>query len=97
MKNNFIYFLLLLFVQLGFAQNKFSWQGYFSYNEIKAVSNLCLDIPEGELFCLLGHNGAGKSTTINLLTGMLNASEGNISIFGLDFQKNLDFIRKKIK
>jgi len=39
--------------------------------DIKAVDNLSLEIPKGQLFCLLGHNGAGKTTTINLLTGLI--------------------------
>ncbi|QIH38832.1 T9SS type A sorting domain-containing protein [Flavobacterium sp. Sr18] len=38
MKKSVLYFLLLLFVQMGFAQSDLSWQGYFSYNEIKDVS-----------------------------------------------------------
>ena len=39
--------------------------------EVKAVDDLSLEIPKGQLFCLLGHNGAGKTTTINLLTGLI--------------------------
>ena len=38
MKKSVLYFLLLLFIQMGFAQSNLSWQGYFSYNEIKDVS-----------------------------------------------------------
>ena len=38
MKKSVLYFLLLLFVQMGFAQSDLSWQGYFSYNEIKDLS-----------------------------------------------------------
>ncbi|MFV8391547.1 T9SS type A sorting domain-containing protein [Flavobacterium sp. LB2P6] len=38
MKKSVLYFLLLLFIQMGFAQSNLSWQGYFSYNEIKDIS-----------------------------------------------------------
>ena len=38
MKKSVLYFLLLLFIQMGFAQSNLTWQGYFSYNEIKDVS-----------------------------------------------------------
>lgn len=40
-----------------------------------------------EIFCLLGHNGSGKSTTINMITGMIEKTKGSIIING----KNLDF------
>ena len=73
MKNNFIYFLLLLFVQLGFAQNKFSWQGYFSYNEIKAVSestNTVFAASENALFSKNTITNEIKTTnTIDGLSG----------------------------
>ena len=68
-----------------------------SFNHKKAVNNLNFSILEGELFCLLGHNGAGKSTTINLLTGMLKPDAGGqISFFGMDYEKDLDLIRRRM-
>lgn len=42
-----------------------------SFDDKKVVSDLSLSLFEKEIFCLLGHNGAGKSTTINILTGIL--------------------------
>lgn len=61
-----------------------------SYNkgEIKAVNNLNLDIKSGEIFGFLGPNGAGKTTTIKMMTGILNADEGNITINGHDIKKD---------
>jgi len=41
----------------------------------------------------LGHNGAGKTTTISTINGMLAPTKGNIELFGLDTNKNLDEIR----
>ena len=62
MKNNSLYFLLLLFMQMGFSQNKLLWQGYFSYNEIKGVSESATTVyaaSENALF--------SKNTTTNLI------------------------------
>jgi len=60
-----------------------------SYNgKIKAVDNLNLVIPNGEIFGFLGPNGAGKTTTIKMITGILEADEGSISINGHDIRKN---------
>ncbi|CAD7924395.1 unnamed protein product, partial [Amoebophrya sp. A25] len=53
-----------------------------------AVEGIDFEIQEGELFCLLGHNGAGKSTTIQVLSGLLEPSAGSVSIFGRHIFKN---------
>lgn len=58
-----------------------------------AVDNLCLDINEGELLALLGMNGAGKTTTLNILSGLLNADDGDAFVFGESVKTN----RQKIK
>lgn len=49
---------------------------------------------EGEIFCLLGHNGAGKTTIINMLTGLFAPSSGIATIYGLDVVTQMDEIRK---
>ena len=46
---------------------------------IKAVNSVSFKAYEGQITALLGHNGAGKSTTMNVLTGMLSASGGQLS------------------
>jgi ABC-type multidrug transport system ATPase subunit len=48
------------------------------FGEKKVIDNLSINFYESEIFCLLGHNGAGKSTTINLLTGLLSSNSGII-------------------
>ncbi|MBC2581188.1 ABC transporter ATP-binding protein [Clostridium sp. DJ247] len=59
-----------------------------SYNgSIKAVDNLNLNIPNGEIFGFLGPNGAGKTTTIKMITGIINPDSGNISINGADIKE----------
>lgn len=60
-----------------------------SYNgTIKAVNDLSLTIPEGQIFGFLGPNGAGKTTTIKMITGILNADSGSIKINGVDIKGN---------
>lgn len=66
MKKRIIYFFLLLFVQLTFSQNKGSWQGYFSYNEIKAISTTATSVcaaSENALFFKNNSTGEIKTTT----------------------------------
>lgn len=60
-----------------------------SYNgTIKAVNDLSLTIPEGQIFGFLGPNGAGKTTTIKMITGILNADSGSIKINGIGIKEN---------
>ena len=48
-----------------------------------AVNNLSLTLFKNEILVLLGHNGAGKSTTINMLTGLLRPSSGTAKAIGV--------------
>ena len=60
-----------------------------SYNgKVKAVDNLNLVIPDGEIFGFLGPNGAGKTTTIKMITGIISADEGEIRINGINVKDN---------
>jgi ABC-2 type transport system ATP-binding protein len=55
---------------------------------IKAVDDLTLEVPRGQIFGFLGPNGAGKTTTIKMITGILNADSGSIKINGIDIKQN---------
>lgn len=59
-----------------------------SYGEVKAVDDLSFCVKEGELFAFLGINGAGKSTTINIMCGSLTKDEGEVYIDGEAFDGN---------
>jgi ABC-2 type transport system ATP-binding protein len=61
-----------------------------------AIKNLNLEVKKGEILGLLGANGAGKSTTINLLLGFLNPDSGKIQINEIDTTKNSQEARKLI-
>ncbi len=63
---------------------------------IKAVDNLSLDVEDGDLFAFVGLNGAGKSTTIKSLVGILPYEEGIISVDGVDIKSDPIAIKKKM-
>ena len=56
------------------------------YGSREAVKNLELQVKQGEVVTLLGHNGAGKSTTLKMLVGLLRPSSGSISVGGYDVE-----------
>ncbi|MBU0935088.1 MAG: ATP-binding cassette domain-containing protein, partial [Spirochaetes bacterium] len=60
----------------------------YAKSKSKAVDNLSLTVPDGEIFGFLGPNGAGKTTTIKLLTGILKPDTGTASIDGLELGAN---------
>ena len=67
-----------------------------SFGQIKAVQNISFSVREGELFAFLGVNGAGKSTTINIMCGQLEKDRGSIVIDGLSLDKNVQDIKSKL-
>lgn len=60
-----------------------------TYNgETKALNNINLDIRDGEIFAFIGHNGAGKTTMIKSIIGILDFEEGEILVNGKSIRKN---------
>lgn len=66
------------------------------YDQKTALSNLDLTIQSGEIVGLIGHNGAGKSTTIKSLVSIINPSSGQIFVDGKELSANRLEIKKKI-
>ena len=66
------------------------------YKEHTAVDSISFDVREGEFFAFLGENGAGKSTTINMLCTILKKTEGDVRIFGHELSGEDDKIRDLI-
>lgn len=66
------------------------------YNNKKAVDNLTLTINDGEIFGFIGHNGAGKTSTIKCCVGILTFDDGEILIDGLSIAKNPVECKRKI-
>ncbi len=69
---------------------------YKSFGEVKAVNDLSFKVKKGELFAFLGVNGAGKSTTINVICGQLKKDGGSVEICGTSLDENADEIKRKI-
>ena len=67
--------------------------GRKSKNDVHAVKGIWFEAADRELLSLLGHNGAGKSTTFSMLTGTLNPTEGSAKICGYDVETEIDKIR----
>ena len=69
---------------------------YKSFGEVKAVQDLSFCVKEGELFAFLGVNGAGKSTTINILCGQLQKDSGKVFVDGTDLDDDSAFAKQSI-
>ena len=66
------------------------------YDSVLAVDNISFSVNKGDLFAFLGVNGAGKSTTINIICSIINKDDGKIFVDGLDLDTNREEIKKKI-
>ena len=67
-----------------------------SYGSQQAITNLSFVVKEGELFSFLGVNGAGKSTTINIICGVLSKDNGTVIVNGHNIDDNLNLIKSDI-
>ncbi|KAF4731356.1 hypothetical protein FOZ62_013495, partial [Perkinsus olseni] len=66
------------------------------FKSVRAVDGLDLTMYRDELFVLLGHNGAGKSTTINVLSGMVIPTSGEVTIYGHKVPTEMPVIRRSM-
>ncbi len=67
-----------------------------NFKAVRAVDGLTLSIARGELFGLVGPDGAGKTTTLRLLAGLLDISDGDATILGLDLKTKAESIKPHI-
>jgi len=67
-----------------------------SYGDIKAVKNISLEINESEMCGMVGPDGAGKTTTIRILCGLLKPDSGRVELLGSDLRKNKKEIQNQI-
>jgi ABC-2 type transport system ATP-binding protein len=66
-----------------------------NFGNLKAVDRLSLEVPRGIVFGFLGPNGSGKTTTIRLLLGLLDADEGQAEVLGFDIRQQPDEVRTR--
>ena len=67
-----------------------------SFGEVRAVQDLSFRVKRGELFAFLGVNGAGKSTTINIMCGQLGRDSGSIVIDSQELDGNVNAVKSKL-
>ncbi len=67
-----------------------------SFGDVQAVKDLSFCVKEGELFAFLGINGAGKSTTINIICSQLSKDSGRVIVDGEDLEKNSDKVKERM-
>jgi ABC-2 type transport system ATP-binding protein len=66
------------------------------FGTLRALDSVSLQIPSGQIYGLLGPNGAGKTTLISILCGLVEKDGGTVNILGLDLDKDLNKIQKRI-
>ena len=66
------------------------------FGELTAVDHLNLEIPQGEIFGLVGPDGAGKTTTLRLLCGLMDPTEGQASVAGHDVSREVEAVKDQI-
>ena len=67
-----------------------------SYGQREAVHGVSLTVKEGEIFGLIGHNGAGKTTILRMISTILKITSGSIEVYGKDVTKDADAVRSMI-
>ena len=67
-----------------------------TYGQREAVHGVSLTVHEGEIFGLIGHNGAGKTTILRMISTILRISSGKIEVYGKDVAKESDQVREMI-
>ena len=67
-----------------------------NYGDVKAVEEVSFSVEPGEVVGLLGHNGAGKSTIMKMLTGFIEPSQGEVVVDGISILEEPELVRQSI-
>ena len=68
-----------------------------NYGNIEAVKGVSLEIESGEMYGLIGPDGAGKTTIIRTMCGLINPTKGTVKLLGMDIQQNRKGVQKNIR
>ncbi len=66
------------------------------FGNFTAVNNLSFEVKDGEIFGLLGPNGSGKTTTLNMILTLITPTSGSIKLYGKDIHQNINESKKEI-
>lgn len=72
------------------------WKDTKPAKTVKAVDDISLDVPRGEIYGVLGANGSGKSTLIRLIATLLLPDEGSVKVFGYDVVRDAAIVKRMI-
>ena len=64
------------------------------YHQIAAVQDLNLTVEDGEIMGIIGHNGAGKSTTLKMILGLMEPTSGQVRVMGRDMAKESTYVKQ---
>ena len=81
-------------IEISGLSKVFAKGGRCDTTSFRAVDDIAYAVDEGSLFVILGHNGAGKSTTFNMLTGLLPVTAGDATVFGYSVTNQMTTIQK---
>jgi len=65
-----------------------------SYKDFEAVKDLSLEVRDGEILGIIGHNGAGKSTTLKMMVGLISPTSGTVEVMGRDMVKDGTYVKR---
>lgn len=66
------------------------------YRDVAAVEDLCLEVQDGEIMGIIGHNGAGKSTTLKMILGLISPTSGSVEVMGRNMDKESAHVKQFI-
>jgi len=66
------------------------------YRDVAAVKDLDLEVQDGEIMGIIGHNGAGKSTTLKMILGLISPTSGSIEVMGRDMGRESTYVKQFI-
>lgn len=64
------------------------------YKDFEAVRDLSLEVNDGEILGIIGHNGAGKSTTLKMIVGLVSPTSGTVEVMGRDMAKDGTYVKR---